>query len=221
MKKTLTILLLFSLFSAIAFAQQNNFQDVVYLKDGSIIRGMIIEQVPNKSIKIETADKSVFVYQMDVIEKITKEEIKSEIKAPLNFPKLKYTFGHKINPIGGKKSPWLAGGLSLLIPGIGQFYNGDVGSGLFYMTINITNNIIRTTQVNNGADASLSTIAGYVINIASIINAATIANRVNKARGYYLGNNTYLNISPSIIRNEYAFNQSDMFDYGLTARLSF
>ena len=67
MKKTLTILLLFSLFSAIAIAQQNNYQDVVYLKDGSIIRGMIIEQIPNKSIKIETADKSVFVYQMDVI----------------------------------------------------------------------------------------------------------------------------------------------------------
>ena len=109
----------------------------------------------------------------------------------------------------------------MLIPGIGEFYNGDVGAGLFYMAINITNNVIRTTQVNNGADASLSTIAGYVINIASVINAATTANRVNKARGYYLGNNTYLNISPSIIRNEYALNQSDMFDYGLTARLSF
>src|SRR5690606_4050890 len=43
------------------------------LKNGSIIRGIIIEQVPNKSIKIETADKSVFVYQMDEITKITKE----------------------------------------------------------------------------------------------------------------------------------------------------
>src|SRR3954452_12312362 len=54
------------------FAQQN-LQEVVYLKNGSIIRGAIIEQVPNKSIKIQTGDGSVFVYQMDEVEKITKE----------------------------------------------------------------------------------------------------------------------------------------------------
>jgi len=52
---------------------QTDYQDVVYLKNGSIIRGMIIEQVPNQSLKIETADRNVFVFQMDEIEKITKE----------------------------------------------------------------------------------------------------------------------------------------------------
>ena len=56
----------------IGFTQQN-YQDVVYLKNESIIRGVIIEQILNKSIKIETADKSVFVYQIDEIEKMTKE----------------------------------------------------------------------------------------------------------------------------------------------------
>ena len=58
--------------SIIVVAQQS-YQDVVYLKNGSIIRGVIIEQIPNKSIKIETADKSVFVYQLDEIEKMAKE----------------------------------------------------------------------------------------------------------------------------------------------------
>ena len=60
----------------VAFAQQN-YQDVVYLKNGSIIRGTIIEQVPNVSLKIETADKSVMVYKMDEIEKISKELIQN------------------------------------------------------------------------------------------------------------------------------------------------
>lgn len=69
------ILVLFALFTSIAFAQ-SNYQDVVYLKNGSIIRGIIIEQVPNKSLKIETADRSIFVYQMDEIEKIAKEIVK-------------------------------------------------------------------------------------------------------------------------------------------------
>lgn len=72
MKRFLT-LLLFTLITAVSFAQKN-YQDVVYLKNGSIIRGVIIEQVPSKSLKIETVGKSVFVYKMDEIEKITKEK---------------------------------------------------------------------------------------------------------------------------------------------------
>ena len=71
MKKYLAILL-FSIITTVSFGQ-SNYQDVVYLKNGSIIRGVIIEQVPSESIKIETADKSVFVFQMDEIERFTKE----------------------------------------------------------------------------------------------------------------------------------------------------
>ncbi|MFN5983557.1 MAG: hypothetical protein ACK479_08835 [Fluviicola sp.] len=47
--------------------------DVVYLKNGSIIRGQIIEQIPNQSLKIRTNDGSVFVYKMEEVEKIVKE----------------------------------------------------------------------------------------------------------------------------------------------------
>lgn len=52
---------------------QGNYWDVVYLKNGSVIRGVIIEQIPNKNIKIETADKNIFVFQIDEIEKLVKE----------------------------------------------------------------------------------------------------------------------------------------------------
>ena len=64
----MTLLLLLS---SVAMAQ--TYQEVVYLKNGSIIRGTIIEQVPERTIKIQTADGSVFVYQMSEVEKITKE----------------------------------------------------------------------------------------------------------------------------------------------------
>lgn len=47
--------------------------DVVYLKNGSIIRGSIIEQIPNDQLKIQTKDGSIFVYKMGEISKITKE----------------------------------------------------------------------------------------------------------------------------------------------------
>lgn len=48
-------------------------QKVIYLKNGNIIRGIIIEQIPEKSLKIQTADGSIFAYDMKEVEKITKE----------------------------------------------------------------------------------------------------------------------------------------------------
>lgn len=66
---------------------QEGWQDVVYLKNGSIIRGMVIEQVPGISIKIQTADKSLFVYTMEEVAKITKEEIARERIPNKGIPK--------------------------------------------------------------------------------------------------------------------------------------
>ena len=70
-QRLFTILVLLVLHSS-AHAQAT--VDVVYLKNGSVIRGMIIEQVPNESLKIQTRDGSVFVYAISEVEKITKEE---------------------------------------------------------------------------------------------------------------------------------------------------
>jgi hypothetical protein len=64
--------LTFSLLSKPLFAQET-LQDVVYLKDGSVVRGTIVEQIPGISIKIRTNDGSEFVYKMDLISRITKE----------------------------------------------------------------------------------------------------------------------------------------------------
>lgn len=50
-----------------------NMQEVLYLKNGSIIRGVIVEEKYGESVKIQTADGCVYVYKMDEIEKKTKE----------------------------------------------------------------------------------------------------------------------------------------------------
>jgi hypothetical protein len=49
------------------------YNDVIYLKDGGIIRGSIIEQVPNVSVKIKTKLGSVLDFKMSDVDKITKE----------------------------------------------------------------------------------------------------------------------------------------------------
>lgn len=45
-------------------------RETVYLKNGSIIKGDVIEETPGVSLKIRTGDGSIFVYQMSEIEKI-------------------------------------------------------------------------------------------------------------------------------------------------------
>ncbi len=61
------------LFLAAISVQAQNLQEVVYLKNGSVVRGVIIEQIPGSSLKIQTADGSIFAYKMEEVEKISKE----------------------------------------------------------------------------------------------------------------------------------------------------
>jgi hypothetical protein len=101
------------LFAAIVFiatlaapqqsSAQSNYEDVVYLKNGSIIRGMIIEQVPNESIKIQTKDRNVFVFKMDEVLKLTKEEVQPAVQPSVSTtaitneppkPKVRKTSGY-------------------------------------------------------------------------------------------------------------------------------
>lgn len=70
MKRILSIIIVL-ICCVTAFAQ--NVKEVVYLKNGSVIKGTIIEQVPNESLKIQTSDGSVFAYSMSEVQKITKE----------------------------------------------------------------------------------------------------------------------------------------------------
>jgi hypothetical protein len=144
-------------------------QDVVYLKNGSVIRGVIIEQVPNQYLKIQTNDGSVFVYNDDEIDKITKE-------API----LKMQSG-------GKKSPALAFGLSFIIfPGAGQFYNGESGKGAIQLALAGTGVIVAVNGIAN-ANAPITEM-GLLLWLGSStwswIDAPLSASRINRERGY-------------------------------------
>lgn len=73
MKKLTILLASIFLISICALAQEK--KDVVYLKNGSVIKGEITEMIPNENIKIKTNDGNIFVYSFAEIEKIEKEVI--------------------------------------------------------------------------------------------------------------------------------------------------
>ena len=48
--------------------------DVIYLNNGSIIKGSVIEVIPNGSVKIQTQDGSLYVYDMSEVDRIVNDE---------------------------------------------------------------------------------------------------------------------------------------------------
>lgn len=70
-------------------------RDIIYLKNGSIIKGVVIEQVINDYIKIESGD-NLFVYKFDEVLRIEKENInfssKSVFESVSNIDKYKDRF---------------------------------------------------------------------------------------------------------------------------------
>ncbi len=49
-----------------------------YLKNGSIISGIVIEEIPGKQYKVKTMDGNIFVFEAEEIERIILNEVKSE-----------------------------------------------------------------------------------------------------------------------------------------------
>ncbi|MFN8288115.1 MAG: hypothetical protein U0V74_15270 [Chitinophagales bacterium] len=68
--------ILLILLSGLAFGQ-SDYRDVVYFKDGRIIKGVINEQTPGVSIKLQTAESedSVTEYSLSEIDRIKREKI--------------------------------------------------------------------------------------------------------------------------------------------------
>jgi hypothetical protein len=106
MKKVIQyfLLLVFALVCDLTYGQYN-MEDVIYLKNGGIVRGEIIQNLPNQSLRIKTKDKKVFVIIHDDIEKMTRENIVEEQKTNasnkspykkrglINFTEVNYNIG--------------------------------------------------------------------------------------------------------------------------------
>jgi hypothetical protein len=78
--KTLATLLLV-LLTIVATAQRKPI-NTVYFKNGSVIKGRIIEDKPGEKIRIETADKSIWVFNSSDVDKI---EIPKQVSTPLDI----------------------------------------------------------------------------------------------------------------------------------------
>ena len=135
-------------------------EDVVYLDNGGIVRGTILEQIPDKSLKIKRRDGKEFKYRMHEIVRISREP----------------AFGSRT--LSQKKNPMVALGLSFPIVGSGQFYNGEYTKGVAQMGAAV----VGLGLVLSNDD--WRSIPGYVLLLGgaiwSLIDAPMSTNRINR-----------------------------------------
>ncbi len=114
--------LLGSLFSTLQ--AQTPMEDVVYLKDGSVIRGKIVEQIIGEHIKIELLGGSVLVYEESEVVKITREPSLHAPTQVTTYPSTTKKFSDYPITLRAPKTVYnmFAFGLAF-----GQGFNGNVG----------------------------------------------------------------------------------------------
>ena len=182
MKKVLLAMMLLVSACGSLFAQ--SMKDVVYLKNGGIVKGIIMEQVPGQSLKIQTSDGSVFVYNMSEVDKIGKELVAAE--------KTNYSTAHQV----GYKNPTSAWALSFLIPGGGQFYNGQTGKGVGFLA-----GYVASAGVFWFVSWPVGLAGMLVSSVWSQIDAPMTANQLNRMNSltFALGDRVTLGVNPSVI----------------------
>jgi hypothetical protein len=235
---------------AFALYGQSNSLDVLYLKNGSIIKGTItsIEQTVTKTVKtvaattrtikskngkaqsvttpsssvvveqigkivkIKSVDGNLWVFNMDEIEKIIKEEVpvatEKVVVAPDSLTRVrlivakrdtvvvekkKEEVAQKVNIVQKKptsipkilaeRDPLLACAFSALVPGLGQIYNGELAKGVTFMATTFIPLIISAQAKET--NAKLSSAFGYIAlasYLCNIIEAPFRSTTLNSQR---------------------------------------
>jgi hypothetical protein len=205
----LSIIFLTGLTDSVA---QTEYEDVVYLKNGEIRRGIIIEEIPFKQIKIQTKDGNVFVYGYDEIERKTKEK---QLYIPFPYQPTLRSYS--------RKSPGAALALSA-IPGFfganggGQFYNGEIGKGIIFFSTGLISAVWLVDETNKTGyyqDSNPEVPALIFLGnwIAGMFDAYFSADRINNG----------ISLLPSSSNSNFAFGPTYMGgkSLGLVTRVMF
>jgi hypothetical protein len=219
--KRLLLTIALTLAVALTAAAQSNNRDVVYLKDGSVIKGTIIENVEGAGLKIKTDGGNVLAFDISEIQRVGKERTSySYTRYPDGYSqRYSYNSYSGFYPGYQYRSPGLAWLCSALVPGLGQAaVNGEWGKGigmclgtygLWGLAAICADGPVVCYDDDCGVSggyytdnrpglATLCAIAGTAIYIWSMIDAPVTSIRLNSMN---MWNGCCLNVTPEIQMN--------------------
>ena len=171
------------LLAASAVAQGHS--DTVHLKDGTVLRGTIIERVADEWVRIRTSDGSVYVCDMEDVLRLTADGVEIAPPEPAEQTGTGKPTGPRLSPAEATLTS-LAGGLFLFVDGAGQFINGEKLKAVGFAAVSVVALSIMIEGDEANDDALVA--AGAGLRLASYVLAATEANwsarRINRQRGH-------------------------------------
>ena len=125
-----------------------------------------------------------------------------------------------------QKSPFLAGTASFLVPGVGQFMNGDTGKGWLMFGLNAVS--VGFIAIATNGDANFIGYTGLVLfagdHIWSMLDAAKTAKSINLSRNIGLNvplkNGLQFNIRPDVNFTNFGYQKPELV-YGAKLSLNF
>jgi len=192
--------------------------DVVYLNNGSIIKGELIELKVRESVTIETIGGSIFVFSMDEVERITREDcennqgrgVNRNTLSPQNFPD--NSTSRSLNYV----NPGTSQILGILIAGGGHIYSGETFTGLALLGISVGAPIAGWTlsEWDNMTPYYIGLGVTGVTWLYSIVDSSKAARRANTRQGITFNDNFYL--TPNVLATKH-----NKFGYGLSLSANF
>lgn len=164
--------------------------DVIEMKNGSIYKGIILEQNDEKVVLVLPGGDQITCLKADIAfikaDKASSKPVNSVDMGQKMFRPQAYRESQMFNTPHTQKDPFVAFGLSLLILGLGQHYNEEHFAGLAFEGIGIGCGLV---MLNEKSDQDTKQIAGLILGLTwawSIIDAPVSANRINRQGRYAL-----------------------------------
>ena len=240
MKKILFFLiisLVFSLFTVAA--QQQTGKYVVWFTNGSSIECLSFENTEDGNLQVLRLDGKTAVYSIDVVDRITiagrtaangtaaqrpstavqqgnsvyRQSQGQSVNATARPGSAASVYGQQYEwvRVVPWKNPFAAGLASGVIPGLGQFYNGQVGLGFAFMGSWLAMGTGAYVFFSDGELWPVGAVfaAGAVASwVWSILHASDTAKKINAQHGY-------VDVRPVVLRAPNLAHNMHNYSYGL------
>jgi TM2 domain-containing membrane protein YozV len=183
------------LFSVVAFMlsasgllAQSNVTDRPVLKEGFNQRIILEPSKPTILKNRENVDvpKQLSI-DMPTLHVIVPKNMDENASLPIQFKRITPNMDMNLQAmyLSGRKDPALSSTMSLLVPGLGQLYNGQTGKGIAFIATSyggLAIGAIALSTHNNGL-ASVGFVTAAISYLWSAVDASLTSNAINRRHG--------------------------------------